>query len=393
MFLVVAVAMTSCNGRIGYAIHAMKIDNHMRSYNVNDEVEDDTIRFVISKARNQMLMKAEVNGVEDTVLYDSGAASAVFQFYTDKTQPKGMKFYRVPITGADKTTKARLTMIPVQVKTPMCVVEHLGNAMLVPESHSCDNEPSISDYTVIGFPGLDVSPYAIDFTRNQMYRIGDKSLIDTAEYVPVKCRVENTIYTTQMFVYLVINGVEYECIFDTGNSGGILIQDAQRVENHSNVDKLYEGSYGKAIGGVTDMQRFVIAPENTVEFAGQAEAIPVMYIEGDLAFNNVGLQYIKRFDWIIDHRYNPSTEEESHFVYARPHVSDMMKMPKARYGISTSDGTLKILNRRIDGNEKFKVGDQIVSVNGERITEENICHYYDLLKEAKDWSGFEIRVK
>ena len=141
------------------------------------------------------------------------------------------------------------------------------------------------------------------------------------------------------------------------------------------------------------MQQFVIAPENTVEFAGQTETIPVMYLEGGLAFNNMGLAYIKRFDWIITSRYDESTEGLIYKMYAKPHVSDTMDMTRNRYGISTSDGTLRILARLIDGNEKYKVGDQIISVNGEKISEENICHYYDLLTENKDWSGFDIKVK
>ena len=81
-------------------------------------------------------------------------------------------------------------------------------------------------------------------------------------------------------------------------------------------------------------------------------------------------------------------------MYARPHKTDSTKpFKKKPYVLSTVDGTLKILTRLIDGNEKYKVGDQIVSVNGEKITEENICHYYDLLTENKDWSGFDVRVK
>ena len=81
-------------------------------------------------------------------------------------------------------------------------------------------------------------------------------------------------------------------------------------------------------------------------------------------------------------------------MYARPHSTDVVKPFEApTYRVSTADGTLKILTRLIDGNEKYKVGDQIISVNGEKITEENICYYYDLLTENKDWSGFEIRVK
>ena len=81
-------------------------------------------------------------------------------------------------------------------------------------------------------------------------------------------------------------------------------------------------------------------------------------------------------------------------MYARPHATDVVKPFEApAYRVSTADGTLKIMTRLINGNERFNVGDQIISVNGEKITEENICHYYDLLTENKDWSGFEIRVK
>ena len=58
--------MTSCNGPIGYAIHVAKTDTHTRSYNTNEEADDDTVRFVIHKDYRQMLMKAEINGVEDT---------------------------------------------------------------------------------------------------------------------------------------------------------------------------------------------------------------------------------------------------------------------------------------------------------------------------------------
>ena len=393
LLFVAAVSIASCDGPMGYAIHVKKTDNHVRRYNTNDEVEDDTIRFVINKVRRQMLMKAEVNGVEDTVLYDSGAAPAVIQFYTKATQPKGMKFYRMPVMGADKTTKVKMTMIPAQIKTPMCIVEHLGNAMLVSENHSCEKEPTISDYTIIGLPGLDMWRYAIDFTKNQIYQVNDMSLMDTTEYVPVKCKFEKTSSANRMYVYPIVNGVEYECIFDTGNGGGIFILDAQRVENHGDVDDLIEGSYGKTIGGVTGMQRFVRAPENKVEFAGREETVPVMYFESNLVVNNVGLQYIKRFDWIIEHRYNPNTEVVMDKVYAKPHVADTMEMSMARYGISSADGKLKIMSRLIDGNEVFKVGDQIVSVNGEKITEENICYYYDLLTENKDWSEFDVKVK
>lgn len=375
-----AILMTSCNGIIGYAIHMEKIDNHMRSYNDNEEVEDDTIRFVINKNTRQMLMKAEVNGVEDTVLYDSGANPTAILFYSDETKPDGMKFYKVPLMGADKKTKVRATYIPVTVKTPMCVGESFGNAILTEPCRACDKESAINRYNILGFKGMGIGCYQLDFSQNKVYKM-NRTEIDSTEYVPVKSKFKIGL----LFVYPTINGVEYECLFDTGNGSGILIMDAQRVENRNEDDLLYEGSYGAAIGGATKKQHFVVALQTEVGFAGHKETLPVMFLESNLASNNVGLEYIKRFDWIIDH-YKER-------VYAKPHVADTMELPQRRYGISTADGTLKILTRRIDGNERFKVGDRIVSVNGEEITEENICHYYDLLTENKDWSGFDIKVK
>ena len=388
-----AILMTSCDGIVGYVIHNLKTDSRMRSYHYNEGVDDDTIRFVINN-RNQMVLKAKVNEVEDSVIYDSGAGLPFVQFYTEETKPEGMKFYKVSLMGADQKAKAYMTTIPVHIETPMCIVEHFGNAMLVEDSRACETEPSIDAYNIIGFPGLDISPYCIDFTKNQMYAIHDFSLVDTTEYISVKCKFDKKLNV--MFVYPVINGEEYECVFDTGNGGSVLILDAQRVENHTDADFLYEGSYGKAIGGFTGEQHFVVAPETTVGFAGREETVPVMYLEGNLAYNNMGFQYIKRFDWIIEHRSNKSNvdaDEIIHRMYAKPHAADTMENQKKNYSLTTADGTLKIALRLLDGNERFKVGDQIVSVNGEAITMENICHYYDLLTENQDWSEFDVKVK
>ena len=395
LLIAVAATMTSCRGIVGYAAKMIKIDNGQRSYNDNDKVNDDTIHFVINH-RNSMLMKATINGVEDTVLYDSGANSAVIQFFTKETKPKGMKFYRMPVVGADKKTKVKLSPIPVHIETPMCVVDHYGNAILLEQTHSCDNEPSIKKFPVVGFPGLDLLPFSIDFTNNRMFHIHDMSEIDTTEYIPVKCRHDKNV----LFIYPIINGVEHECIFDTGNSGGILIKDGQKIDNHTDTDLLYEGSIGMSIGGLTEKQHFVVVPENTIEFAGQEETVPVTYLGDNLTSNNVGLQYIKRFDWVVGHQLH--WDENHQFVtsvtyklYAKHHVSDTTKMkyPDHSYAITTADGTLKITTRLLDGQERFEVGDQIVSVDGEKITEENICYYYDLLTETKDWSKFDIKVK
>ena len=373
-------AMTSC-GTVGLLIHTAKIFNDNSSFSTNSTY--DTIHFVVSK-RNQMLLKAEINGKSDTVMYDSGVNSFALLMYTPSTKPDGMKFYSNRVTGADKRSKIKVTTLPVTIKTDMVVSEGVGFANLGPEPPVCQKESSLSAHNIIGFQGLNLIRYMVDFTNNQMYEIPDSLSIDTTEFIPIKCK----LYRDVLWVYPQINGVEYECIFDTGNgAAAFLLQDEHRVGNPLEKDFVFEGSYGQAIGGHTDKQTFVLADQERLSLASVDKETEVMYVKS-LAHNNMGLKAISKYDWII------SNLDSNLRMYARPHATDVVKPFEASaYRVSTADGTLKILTRLINGNEKFKVGDQIISVNGEKITEENICHYYDLLTESKDWSELEIRVK
>ena len=380
VLLSMVFAMTSC-GTVGLLIHTAKIFNDNSSFSTNSTY--DTIHFVVSN-KNQMLLKAEINGEMDTVMYDSGVNSFALLMYTPSTKPEGMKFYNNRVSGADKRSKIKMTTLPVTIKTNMVVSEGLGFANLGPEPPICQREEALSAHNIIGFQGLNLVRYMIDFTDNQMYEIPDSLSIDTTEFIPIKCK----LYRDVLWVYPRINGVEYECIFDTGNgAAAFLLQDEQRVDNPGEKDYVFEGSFGQAIGGHTDKQTFVLADQERLSLASVDKETEVMYVKS-LAHNNMGLKAISKYDWIISSRGGKLR------MYARPHTTDVVKPFEASaYRVSTADGTLKILTRLVNGNEKFKVGDQIISVNGEKITEENICHYYDLLTENKDWSGLEILVK
>ncbi len=395
--LLVLLAVASCNscGTVGLIVHTAKIADSVEfSCNYGQGGDWDTIHFVVN-SKNQMVFKAELNGQRDTVMYDSGVNTSALLMYTPSTKPEGMKFYRHSVIGADKRSKIKVTTLPVKIKTEMVESENLGLAMLNPETHTCDKELLLDKYNIIGFQGLNIRRYMIDFTNNQMYYIPDSVSIDTTEFIPVKCKFDMNV----MWVYPRINGVEYECIFDTGNSAAaFLLADEQRVATPIPDDIVYEGSYGQAVGGFTDKQHFVIARQEAIGFAGKEDTGKVVYVKS-IAHNNMGLSAISRYDWIIEQQYDRdagvvNADEIVYKMYVRPHVEDVVKPFKApAYRISTADGTLKIVTCLIDGNERFKVGDQIISVNGEKITEENICYYYDLLTENMDWSGFVIRVK
>ena len=385
VILAVIVALTAAAFYflpIGLIVHTLWVFTKEDGHPIEVRLNDDTIHFALNG--QHMVFEAEVDGQSDSLIYDTGVNVAFVMMYTPSTQPEGMKFYHNRTTGADKKSRIKMTTFPVKWGTRRVSNIGVGFAMLNPEPSPCEKY-TISKYHLLGFQGFQLSRNMIDFTASKMYTIPDSVLIDTAVFVPIKCRLNRGV----LFVYPKVNGVEYECIFDTGNGNcGFLLKDEQRIENPKENDWVYEGSYGNTIGGLTERQRFVRVPKVTFNLVGPDKEVDVSYVK-DLPFHNMGLKAISQYDWIFDWDRGGDVK-----VYARPHeAEEKAPVDMFRYKLNTADGTLKILTRLIDGNEKFKVGDQIISVNGEKITEENICHYYELLTESKDWSGFEIRVK
>ena len=342
---------------------------------------DDTIHFVLNG--KHMAFKAEVNGELDTLIYDSGVNSLLLMMYTPSTRPEGMKFYRNRVTGADKKSRIKATTLPVNIGTSRLNNSGIGFAVLNPEPPLCEKYP-ISKHHLLGSESLDIGHYMIDFTHREIIFISYLESIDTTGFVPIKCAVKRKA----LWVYPQIDGVEYECIFDTGNgNSGFLLKDEQRVNNPQVNDYVFEGSYGTSIGGQVNRQRFVRSPKGSFSLGGADKSVDITYVK-DLPFNNMGLKAISQYDWII------SASGDVPKVYVRHRVTDEVEpLDIPRYKLIATDGRLKISTRLVDGKETFKVGDRIVSVNGEKITEDNICYYYDLLTENEDWSGFEIRVR
>jgi len=78
--------------------------------------------------------------------------------------------------------------------------------------------------------------------------------------------------------------------------------------------------------------------------------------------------------------YKPRDVEENKFNIDQPYRV-----------LATNDG-LMIVSRIVDDKNTLRFGDIITSVNGEKITAENICHYNELLNNTQDWNQFEIEI-
>lgn len=96
--------------------------------------------------------------------------------------------------------------------------------------------------------------------------------------------------------------------------------------------------------------------------------------------NNVGLQLIKNYNWIIDYK--------NHKVYYENYIEYKLNVIKASKNhlnkCAVKDGELIVI-QKLDqtGSLIYELGDQILSVNEIPITSKNICSYSKLLNDYR----------
>ena len=378
---IVLTMFSSCKlDYIKYIKHQKDIhtDNDGFSCDAN---KPDTVPFVLSGGK--ILFEAEIDGKKDTVQFDTGCTIAMVETVSESQRPD-VEFFQVPVNTVNRS-KLEMATVPVKYSFANCEIQYTRSIVLMNDVPYCDKELSFKDmYPIVGTYGLFWRRLKLDFTNSCLRIIcHHQDSIDLTGYQEVKCKY--MLFSNALKIYLTIDGEEHECLFDTGNeSGFIILKDKKRIKGNRQDDLHYEGSFAKSLSGASDSQRFCTKLGEEVIMGDYQCKDNVMYVP-DMSFDNVGIGFISRFDWVLDPYHDKA--------YFKPRNIDLEQLNIYPYKLTTVGGEIKIANRCLSMNPRFEVGDVIKSVDGEEITEENICHYYELLRETKDWSAFDIQVK
>ena len=330
---------------------------------------------------DRVLFVGSINGKTDTVQFDTGVSAPIVQFVNTKNAGK-RQFYDYPVTTVEAST-SKIGVEEIDLGFPFYDLHSYSLFYLLENSNDCENLNSIDRFALVGSGSLLQfgNILKMNFTDGKMELLSDGYTVDTNEYK----LVEGHFFQGIPFVKINIDGKEYECIFDTGNQAGILLKDTERIALVKDSDYAYEGSYGLAASGTTASQKFIVAPEEKVTMCGMDSKNFVLYVE-NVSFNNVGIGFIKNFDWILD-SYNQK-------IYAKNRNIDY-KIPVAetQYRTTISNGNIIIISRLLNNNPVFAVGDIIDSVDGVAVTDDNICDIQEKLSNEADWSKISVTVR
>lgn len=339
----------------------------------------DTINFVVKNDR--ILVETMVDGNLDTVFVDTGFNGELVQTHPIKDLTP--EYSKVRMGGALTTSHVYEKLDTVHYSF---LWEHLGLKMDICLNLNMVCDKDFTDYPIIGmkaiYPGSSYNKMNINFSDGQFtyYRNNNDSVFDLTGYKPIKYKYK--WMTNQIYVYPVINGIEYECLFDTGNIHYLSLKKNKKNSQKRDGDIVCEGSWGIAISGVENGGEIIIRNNETVTLGDEDFNATVCYVN-KTKYNNMGLKFISIFDWYLD----------SEKMYYKPrNVENPDYQPKSPYRIIASNKGLMVIMKVVDDKNTLQFGDIITSVNGVEITNENICYYNELLNNTLDWSEFVIVV-
>ena len=166
-------------------------------------------------------------------------------------------------------------------------------------------------------------------------------------------------------VELGINGTSGYFVFDTGNTVGVFL-DSKMYQFNNPVEKLsyYTIMLGNQPVIMNSNLHLLLFKVGELQFKQYAA------INSEKSHNNIGLKFIKQFNWILD--------EQNGFAYCKPIHPEQLRTDlehKNRPNMANSAviNSKLIVAQMNYKDENFALGDEIISLNDTLVNSQNMC--------------------
>lgn len=329
------------------------------------------------------LLNIEVEGTKTQFLFDTGATFTTLRDSTIIANFVKKDFSSLGFARGADHKKIKNRLLTVAIKNDLFyshnkVVGYIKN----PTNNCVKNKPLYSGIIGMDFFFDQKTALQLDFSTNTIANISDKDLskkIALKNYMLLPSECKNN----QIFIFITIEGKMYRCKLDTGYSGNIIIPESDKVV-FQNPDKMellgtaYQTASSYTVGKETYYEKMPVT-------IGKIEVFSKVSVSSSIKAQNIGIEFMKGFDWIIDYNNNK--------VYVNRNQQTIASTfdKKIQYFAKVMDNQLQILLKEKSKNQ-YAVGDQIVSVDGVKVTSENQCSLQDLLNSTENWNTLQVEV-
>ena len=335
---------------------------------------------------NHMYMETYVNGVLDTVLFDTGCNVLIIISNEKKLTHQRIRL-NMPVYTLNQKLMYRIGINTYAIDNNLVSCKNALGATILSSflSYPCKEDIVAFSHKILGFdllPGNEQVLY-INFSNHTLCV---DSVADTTGYVRLESYFSRN---SKLYIALTVDSLKYSFYFDTGNQGCLRFTKQQYAAHAKSNDVFFEGLTSYGLDGMifnndTSIQQNYV----NVFYADTCSLIAQkLYYFDTVGENNVGLGFISHFDWIID--------AKNKAVYAKVlPISDKPKEIKyPMYMTAVLNDTLMISVRNLNLSPQLPLFKRIVSVDGVAVTPENCCYYKNLLNSNPNWNEFNIVIE
>jgi len=263
------------------------------------------------------------------------------------------------------------------IKNKIVIIDTLENSFfkgekilfrLIDNMNNCHNANGI-----LGSELLENSILELNFEKNYIMKIDSLSTDHKNSYQELEVDDFDGFY---FYIKIKANNKFFSVKLDTGSPYDILLKkkDYNKFAKNESSENYYFNTKSNLDSLLVSHHQIYInnIPETHLVLTNN-------YIKRNI----LGIEYMKNFNWILD--YNSGKI----FIKQFDKISKKPTLPENKVVIE--DNSLVFYQTK-NINSINKLGQKIFSVNGEKIDNNNICKYYELLN-SNDWNSIKIEWK
>ncbi len=339
--------------------------------NKTDTLQD--LRYLNGNINNNNVKLLFDTGATKTVLYNIktiGGKSVLNKNNNSKIAAKGAT-YKADITKY--ITDSIRFKIFNSIFQPVLIAENLIQ-------NNCNNAVTIDG--IFGIDALSNSeqPLLIDY---------QKGLLSFANPLEIKNEyllIESSFDYNSISIYCYVNNQKEKFLFDTGADASILVKKTpEHAITVAEIQTLISTFSKSAFMEPVSIQFF---QKDKINIGGITIEKPLLTKISNINRNIIGFNFIKNYNWLIDFK-----NEKLYAKIIKDFDFQLIKenLKKNQLKSISFDNKL-IIGYKSTLITKYKIGDQLTSINDQKVSPENICQMQDLLNNTEDWSTLKLEI-
>ncbi|MBU3680571.1 MAG: hypothetical protein FGM16_01375 [Flavobacterium sp.] len=348
----------------------------------NQKITLATDKVSFDPSQKLLYIPAQINQKTTQLAFDTGAMfSGIFS--AESICPNELKYAKRfgSVFGADHKKQAqKLVVLPVS--SPLFNSENKVFAAVNMQQSVCKNPEN----RLQGVYGMDLffhqeKALSLSFSTSCMQLLTNADAVKKANEEGYMM-LSSTCKRNTLLVSAKIENKPFWFKLDSGFEGTMAVPYSSKNNFQNRVKTSYDGSaFQTAMSRTYGHEVFYSKmPFVLGEFTNQQQCVESSSIKYPL----LGIRFMRGFDWIFDFKNKK--------IYAKRNGLQIPETYTNLFPYQTEASDKLRISLKAVHAKSFRLGDEILAVNGQKVTAENRCEMQRLLNSTLDWGQLELVV-